>query len=101
MLSVLQLFHVGYVLYSRQSVLFASLARRRMTDLLLWARIVVRTSDMKISCSHLADCKKIAPKSMLHVLHDHFSSFNQLNHRFLVLFLLFPLLSLKLFNNLG
>ena len=46
-LSFLQLFSVGHVLSNRGSVL--SLARQKMKDLLLWARVVVRTSKIKTS----------------------------------------------------
>ena len=36
---------------------------------------------MKLSRRHLADnVKKIAPKSVPHVQHDYFSSFNQSDH---------------------
>ena len=49
-----------------------------MIDLLLRARVVVRTSKMKISRRRLTDyAKKIAPKSVPHVQHDYFPSFNQ------------------------
>ena len=52
-----------------------------MKDSLLRARVVVRTSNMKISRRHLADYvrQQIAPKSVPHVQHDYFSSFNQSN----------------------
>ena len=46
-----------------------------MKDLLLQARVVVRTSNMEFSCPHLADyVKKIPLKSVPHVQHDYFSS---------------------------
>ena len=39
--------------------------------------------NMKLSRRHLADyVKKIAPKSVPHVHHDYFSSFNQSDHWF-------------------
>ena len=52
-----------------------------MKDLLLRARVVVRTSNMKISRRHLADYvrRQIAPKGVPHVQHDYFTSFNQSN----------------------
>ena len=56
-----------------------------MKGLLLRARVVVRISKMKISRQN------IAPKSVPHVQHDYFSSFNQSNHSFVALSL--PLLS--------
>ena len=49
-----------------------------MKDLLLRARVVVKTSDMNISRDRLADyIKKIAPKTVPHGEHDYFSSLNQ------------------------
>ena len=57
----------------------------------------VKTSNMKISRLRLADyVKKIAPKSVLHMQHDYFSSFNQSNHWFVKLSLLMPSSNLKL-----
>ena len=55
-----------------------------MKDSLLRARVVVRTTNMKISRLCLADyvCQKIAAKSVPHVQHDYFFLFilfNQLN----------------------
>ena len=41
-------------------------------------------------------CQNIAPKSMPHVQHDYFSSFNQSNHWFVVLLLTLPSSNLKL-----
>ena len=53
----------------------------RIFNLLLRARVVVRTSNMKISRRRLADLRQnIAPKSVPHVQHDYFSSFSQSNH---------------------
>ena len=61
-----------------------------MKDLLLWGRVVVRTSKLKIFTSLFGGLRqKIAPKSVLHVQHDYFFSFIQSNHRFVML----PLLS--------
>ena len=57
-----------------------------MKDLLLRARVVFRTSKLKISRRRLADyVKKIAPKSVPLEQHDYSSSFNQSNHRLLSL----------------
>ena len=60
--SVLRLFHVGHVVQSRRSALsLASTARmvfmqrQRMKDFLLRARVVVITSNMKISHRGLVD----------------------------------------------
>ena len=67
-----------------------------MKDLLLRAHVVVRIPNMKISRRHLGRLRQnIAPKSVLHVQHDYFSSFNQSNHWFVVLSLLLPSLFLK------
>ena len=43
--------------------------------------------------------QNIAPKSVLHVQHDYFSSFNQSNHWFVALSLTLPSSDLKLANN--
>ena len=44
-----------------------------MRDAMLRARVVVRSSNLKIPCRCLADyVKKIALKSMSHVQHDYF-----------------------------
>ena len=64
-----------------------------MKYLLLRPRVVVRTSHMKISRRRLvADCEKIAPKS---VPHDYFFSFNQSYHCFVSLQLLVRQLSIE------
>ena len=64
-ISVLRLFHVGYVVQNRWSAL--SLARHEwfscreqewLKDLLVRARVVVRTSNTKISLRHFADYVK-------------------------------------------
>ena len=51
--------------------------KQRMKDLLLRARVVVRTSNVKITRRHLADYVKnlIARKSVPHVQHDFFFFF--------------------------
>ena len=70
-----------------------------MKDLLLWASVVIRTSNMKISRRCLVDhVKKLHKKSVPQVQLDYFSSFNQSNHSFVTSSL--PLLSsfLKLPN---
>ena len=60
---ILLLFHVGHVAQkTRIEVRFRLLgtngfhAKQRMKDLLLWARVVVRTSNMKIAACRQADC---------------------------------------------
>ena len=63
-----------------------------MKNLLLRARVVVRTSNMKISRRRLA----IAQRGVPHVQHDYFSSFNQSNHWFVALLLTLPSSDLKL-----
>ena len=68
--------------------------RQKMNDLLLRA-CVVRTSKMKIGRLR----QKIAPKGVLHVQHDYFSSFNQLNHWFVAFSLPFLSSFLKLPNS--
>ena len=59
---------------------------QRMNDRLLRASVAVRTSNMKISRRRLPvkklASKKIALRSVPHVQHDYFSSFNQSNHWF-------------------
>ena len=52
--------------------------KERVKDLLLRARVVVRTSNMKISRGRLADYgdQNMEPKSVPHVQHDYFSSSN-------------------------
>ena len=88
-LSLLWLFHVGHVVQNRRSALslswhewFSCKGNWRMKDLRLLARVVVRTSDMKISRRRLPDRlrQNIAPQSVTHLLHEYFSSFNQSNH---------------------
>ena len=77
----MRLFQVGHVVQTRRGVLslawdewFSTKGRARMRDFLLWARVVVRTSSMKILGLRLADYEKqIVPKSVLHVQHDYFS----------------------------
>ena len=45
-----------------------------MEDLLMWARVVVRISKIKISRRRLADyVKKIVLRCVLHVQHDYIS----------------------------
>ena len=64
MLRILRLFHVGYVVQSRGTILSLSwhewvfILRQRMKDFRLWDSVIIRTSNMKISCRHLADCVK-------------------------------------------
>ena len=55
---------------------------QRMKDLLLRAPVVVRTSNVKISRRRSEYYVKldIASKSVPHVQHDYFSSFNQSKH---------------------
>ena len=49
------------------------LVRQKMRDSMLRARVVVRSSNLKITCGRLADyVKQIALKSVLHVQHDYF-----------------------------
>ena len=56
-------------LIGRNNFLF----RQKMRDAMLRARVVVRSSNLKIPCRCLADyVKKIALKSMSHVQHDYF-----------------------------
>ena len=50
-----------------------------MKDLLLRARDVVRTSNMKITRHRLADNVKHCIKSVPHVQHDYFSLFTVAN----------------------
>ena len=56
-----------------------------MKDLLLQVRVVIRTSNMKISLCHLADYVKNCIKKILHVQHGYLSSFSQSNEGFVVL----------------
>ena len=101
--SLLRLFHVGRVVQNRRSAL--SLAKHE------WFSSKGR--EWKIYCCELALSsepqlwkfpvvgrlhQKIAPKSVPHVQHDYFSSFNQLNHWFVALSLTLPSSSLKLPN---
>ena len=63
-----------------------------MKGSLLHARVVVRTSNMQISCHPLVDyIKKIASKSVPHMQHNDFFSFNQSTYSFVALSL--PLIS--------
>ena len=73
-LSVFRLFHVGHVVQNRRSALSFAWHEmgpmHRMKDLLLRARGVVRTSNIKISPRPLTGyVEKTAPKSVLHVPH--------------------------------
>ena len=86
-LNVLWLFHVGHVVRYGQS--FLSLdwyywlsCKGRMNDFLLPARVVVRTSNLKISRHRLA---YYAPKSVPQVQLSYFSWFNQSYHWFVAL----------------
>ena len=102
-LSGLRLFYVNNVAQNRRSVSFACLARmvflqrHRLKGLLLRARVVVRQFPVVV----WQTTSKHAPKSVPHVQHDYFSSFNQSNHSFVALSL--PVLSsfLKLLNELN
>ena len=86
-LSVLRLFQVGHVIQNRRSALSLSrhewffMQKQRVKDLLLVVHVVVRTPKMKISRRYFADYvrQQIAPKSVPHVQHDYFTSFNQSN----------------------
>ena len=70
-LSLLWLFHVGHVVQNKRSALslawhewFSCKGNWRMKDLRLWARVVVRTSNMKISRRRLPDyVKTLHPKA--------------------------------------
>ena len=67
-----------------------------MKDLLLRARVVVGTSNMKSPLSFGRLRQKFAPKSVPHVEHDYFSPFKQSNHWFVALSLQMPSSFLKL-----
>ena len=56
-----------------------------MKDLLLRVRVVVRTSNTNFTSSFGRLRQNIARKSVPHVQHDYFSSFNQSNHLFVAL----------------
>ena len=64
----------------------------RMKELLLRARVVINTSNIKINfTSSFGRLRQnTAPKSVPHVQHDYFSSFNQSNHWFVGLSLTLP-----------
>ena len=101
-LNVLRLFHVHHVVQNRRSAL--SLACHE------W--LSCKGKEWKVYCCELAlstepqkwkfhvviwqTTSKIAPKSVLHLQHDYFSSFNQSNHWFVVL-----LLTLIIFSHSG
>ena len=108
MLSVLRLFQVGHVVQNKRTVLKSLLGtngfhvKTKDETSTSRARVVVRTSKMKIShCClrwktitsrlRLRLRQKIALKSVPHAQHDYFSSFNQSYHWFVALSL--PLLS--------
>ena len=95
-LSDLRLVHVGRVVQNMRSTLsLVSHANgyhvKATVNEIFTSRacVVVRTSNGKISRRGLADYirRKIAPKSVLRVLHDYFSSFNQSNNWFVALLL--------------
>jgi len=69
-----------------------------MKDLLLRAPVVVNgTSNMKIFTWSFGRLRQnIAPKSVPHMQHDYFSSFNQSHHYFVALSLTLPSSNLKL-----
>ena len=101
-LTLLRLFHVDHVVQNRRSAL--SLARHEWFS--------CKGKEGKIYCCELPYRQNlkyenfpssfgrlrqnIAPKSVLHVQHDYFSSFNQSNHWFVVLSLTLPSSDLKL-----
>ena len=103
-LSLLRLFHVDHVVQNRRSAL--SLACHEWFS--------CKGKEGKIYCCELPLSSKpqiwkfqvvvlqttsnIAPKSVPHVQHDHFSSFNQWNHWFVALSLTLPSSDLKLPN---
>ena len=83
----MRLFQVCYVVQTKRSVLslawdeWFSCKGRERKDFLLRARVVVRTSRLKISRRRLADYEELLyQKACVHVQHDYFSSNNQSNH---------------------
>ena len=71
-----------------------------MKDLLLCVHVVVKTLNLEISRFYRFGRlrQRIVLKSVLHVLHDYFSSFNQSDHCFVASLLLLPSSLLKLPN---
>ena len=102
-ISLLQLFHVDHVVQSRRSVFFACLARmlfihvksknERFTAASSCCRQNLKYENFTSSFCRLR--QNMAPKSVQHVQHDYFSSFNKSNHRFVALSLTLPSSNLK------
>ena len=96
-LSLLPLFHVDHVVQNRQSALslvwhkingFHVMAKNeRFTTASSRCRQNLKYENFTSSFGRLR--QNIAPKSMPHMRHDHFSSFNQWNHWFVALSLTF------------
>ena len=78
------------------SSLMLKLPNERFTSAGLGCRLNLKHGNFTLSFGGLR--QKIAPKSVPHVQHDYFSSFNQSNRSFVVLSLQFLLSFLKLPN---
>lgn len=80
-LNVFRLFQVGRVVRSERSVFFTCMAttvfiqKQPKKDLRVWARVVDRTSYLKISRRHLTTSSESVP----HVHNDYFSSSNHID----------------------
>ena len=105
-LSLLRLFHVYRVVQNRRSALSLSLlgtngfhvkAKNERFTAASSRRQNLKYKNFTPSFGRLR--QNIAPKSVPHLQHDYFSSFNQLNHWFVALPLTLPSSNLKLPNN--
>ena len=92
-LSLLRLFHVDHVVQNWRSALSLAWHERfscRGKDWKIYCCELVLSSEPQIWKSHVVVCQTTskhctAPKSVPHVQHDYFSSFNQSNHWFVAL----------------
>ena len=90
-LSLLRLFHVDHVV---QNGFRVKAKKERFTAACSRCRQNLKYANFTSSFGRLR--QNIAPKSVLHVQHDYFSSFNQSNHWFVALALTLPSSDLKL-----
>ena len=99
---ILRLFHVDHLVQNRRSALLGTngvhvkAKNERFTAASSRCRQNLKYEHFMSSFGSLR--QKIAPKSVPHVQHDHFSSFNQWNHWFVALLLTLPSSNLKLPN---
>ena len=93
-LSLLRLFHVDHVVQNRRSALACH--NKGKEGKIYCCDLSSKPQIWKFPVVVWQTSQNIAPKSVLHVQHDYFSSFNQSNHWFVALSLTLPSSDLKL-----